>query len=84
MAVLCSIPQDTDDSLTIIIGIKNKRVTALIDTGATRSFMATDVAAEVGLTPHPTKAKISAAVLHISADISHSTQKLGYDLFISI
>ncbi|CAG0922810.1 unnamed protein product [Notodromas monacha] len=35
-------------------------------------IMATDVAAEVGLTPHPTKAKISAAVLHISAEISHS------------
>ncbi|CAG0923246.1 unnamed protein product [Notodromas monacha] len=70
-AVLCSISQDTDDSLTIIIGIKDKRVTALIDTGATRSFMVTNVAAKVGLTPHPTKAKISAAVLHISANISH-------------
>ncbi|CAG0912687.1 unnamed protein product [Notodromas monacha] len=73
MAVLCLIPQDTDNSLTII-GIKNKRVTALIDTGATRSFMATDITAEVGLTPHPTKAKISAAVLHISADVSHSNR----------
>ncbi|CAG0917053.1 unnamed protein product [Notodromas monacha] len=72
-AVLCYIPQDTDNSLTIIIGIKDKRVTALIDTGATRSFMATNVAAKVGLTPHPTKAKISTAVLHISTNISHST-----------
>ncbi|CAG0920676.1 unnamed protein product [Notodromas monacha] len=74
-AVLRSIPQDTDDSLTIIIGIKDKRVPALINTGATRSFMATNVTAEVGLTPHLTKAKISAAVLHISADISHSESK---------
>ncbi|CAG0912916.1 unnamed protein product [Notodromas monacha] len=71
-AVLCSIPTPTDDSLTIIITIKNKRVTALIDTGATKSFMATDVAEEVGLSPHPTQARISAAVLHVSTTVSHA------------
>ncbi|CAG0924524.1 unnamed protein product [Notodromas monacha] len=71
-AVLCSIPTPTDDSLTIIITIKNKRVTALINTGATKSFMATDVAEEVGLSPHPTKARISAAVLHVSTTVSHA------------
>ncbi|CAG0925048.1 unnamed protein product, partial [Notodromas monacha] len=71
-AVLCLIPTPTDDSLTIIITIKNKRVTALIDTGATKSFMATDVAEEVGLSPHPTKARISAAVLHVSTTVSHA------------
>ncbi|CAG0912548.1 unnamed protein product [Notodromas monacha] len=77
-AVLCSIPQDIDNSLTIIIGIKDKRVTVLINTGATRSFMATNVAAEVGLTPHPTKAKISAAILHISAAILHISANISH------
>ncbi|CAG0919974.1 unnamed protein product [Notodromas monacha] len=71
-AVLCSIPMPTDDSLTIIITIKDKRVTALIDTGATKLFMAMDVAEEVGLSPHPTKARISVAVLHVSTTVSHA------------
>ncbi|CAG0923616.1 unnamed protein product [Notodromas monacha] len=76
-AVLCSIPTPTDDSLTIIITIKNKRVTALIDTGATKSFMATDVAEEVGLSPHPTQARISAAVLHIKPINEAPTAPIG-------
>ncbi|CAG0922371.1 unnamed protein product [Notodromas monacha] len=71
-AVLCSIPTPTDDSLTIIITIKDKRVTPLIDTGATKLFMAMDVAEEVGLSPHPTKARISVAVLHVSTTVSHA------------
>ncbi|CAG0920619.1 unnamed protein product [Notodromas monacha] len=34
--------------------------------------MATDVAEEVGLSPHPTQARISAAVLHVSTTVSHA------------
>ncbi|CAG0918831.1 unnamed protein product [Notodromas monacha] len=79
-AVLCTVPtpQAAQDRITLLISIKDQKCTALIDTGASKSFIAAEVAQSLQLPTNPVAASIAVAVTNISLLLNQSVREHLY------